>query len=333
MTKTEFLKANPEIKKYLNNDKELRKICTAEELNSLDYTTLPKQFLCTKKEYAYTPRGYNFDNYKRMFLYMIIKGKRTHKINYKSGKQGGFTKEELDLMHSNIHDAFDTMKQKYIGYLGAIGGIKTQVKYSMLGKKKDNIVEINITVELTENYKGAIKEIDRYTRLCGYVIEQLKEKGKITDKMSDYDKAKVLYNWINLHITYDKKLENKSQSGMRGLIEGTCVCNGYTALYNSLCSLCSIEAYSISGLGGKSKKAAESHIWSYIVVDKKKVFIDSTWGSVDYNFKSKKSEKEFNDLLSKYKIDIRDMCNFGYFDMSMTKMKKEHFWDNSIYNL
>lgn len=333
MTKTEFLKANPDIKKYLKNDTELREICTADELSKLDYTTLPKQFLCSKKEYDYTPRGYTLENYKRMFLYMIIKGKKTHKIHYKSGKQGGFTKEEVDLMQSNISAAFDTMRQKYIGYLGAIGGIKAHINYKTLGKKKDNIVEININVELIENYKGAIKEVDRYTRLCGYVIEKLKEKGKITDKMSDYDKARVLYNWVNLHITYDKKLEKKSQSGMRGLVEGTCVCNGYTSLYNSLCELCGIEAYSISGKGGKTKKTMGNHIWSYIIVDGKKIFIDSTWGSVSYDFKTKKAEKEFNDLLAKYKIDIRDMCNFEYFDMSIAKMKKEHLWDNSIYNI
>ena len=331
MTKSEFLRANPEIRKYMKNDTSLKYICPAEELKNLDYTRLSRRLLCTVNEYDYKPRAYNVENYKKLFLKMIINGKTSYTIKY---KEGFYSKKEVELMMENIRTAYQHMSEKYIGYFGVIAGIEISYSYGYIkGRMKEGLTDIAIHIKLKENYRGAIKEIDRYTRLCGYVIDQLREKGKITSKMSKYEVAKVLYNWVVLHIKYDRKLEKSSQTGMRGLIEGTCVCNGYTALFNSLCALCRIESYTITGIAGKTRKSGEPHIWSYIKINGKNVFIDATWGSVEYAIRDKSERDELRALFKKFNIDTSLFCNFDYFDMPKFKMDEEHFYDKKKYRL
>ena len=331
MTKTEFLNLNPEIRKYMKNDTSLKNICTVTELQSLDIKNLERKELCDKSEYDYKFLAYTIENYQKLILQMIINGKHKYTIKYTKDR---YSKEELNTMIKNLKEAYQRMSMKYIGYFNVISSLDIKYTYSYLkGHKQEGLTDIEITVILKENYKGAIKDIDKYIRLCNYIVKKLKENGKIRDDMSQLEIARVLYNWVVLHVQYDWTLEKSSQTGLRGLIEGICVCNGFTSIYNTLCTLCNIEAYAIRGTAGKNIRSAEPHIWTYLVIDGKKHFIDVTWGNVEYGIKDKEKRENFESLLLKYKIDKMAFCDFTYFDMSKYKMKSEHFWNNTEYKL
>ena len=113
------------------------------------------------------------------------------------------------------------------------------------------------------------------------VHDQLWKDGKITDAMSEYDRAKVYFAWLCGHCRYDYQstASSMSHSGYSALVDGLAVCDGYTAAYNLLLKL--------EGISCTTASTAD-HIWSVAVLDGQTYHIDPTWGdqasAVDYRY-------------------------------------------------
>ena len=113
------------------------------------------------------------------------------------------------------------------------------------------------------------------------VHDQLWKEGRVTDTMSEYDKAKVYFTWLCGHCRYDyhSTASSMSHSGYSALVDGLAVCDGYTAAYNLLLKLEGISCTTAS---------TTDHIWTVATLDGQTYHIDPTWGdqssSVDYRY-------------------------------------------------
>ena len=103
------------------------------------------------------------------------------------------------------------------------------------------------------------------------VHDQLWTSGSITAEMSEYEKARVYYDWICQNCAYDYSAGDSSLSHIPYALfhDGTAVCDGYTGAYNLLLKL---EGISCRGLSNAS------HIWTVATLDGTEYHIDTTWG-------------------------------------------------------
>ena len=89
--------------------------------------------------------------------------------------------------------------------------------------------------------------------------------------MSEYEKARVYYDWICSHCAYDYGADDTSISHLPYAVfkNAKAVCDGYTGAYNLLLKL---EGIDCTALGN------ETHIWTVATLDGESYHIDTTWG-------------------------------------------------------
>ena len=105
------------------------------------------------------------------------------------------------------------------------------------------------------------------------VREQLYATGKISSTMSEYEKAKVYFDWLCNNCAYDFDC---SDTGIGHSAYGVfqnklAVCDGYTAAYNLLLKLEGIECTA-------TDRKDVDHMWTIAVLDSTRYHIDVTWG-------------------------------------------------------
>lgn len=132
--------------------------------------------------------------------------------------------------------------------------------------------------DLTLTFSAAACAEDQLTEYRAYTLsaaiavhDQLWTDGSITSDMSDYDKARVYYDWICRNCVYDYGAEDQSLSHIPYALfkNGAAVCDGYTGAYNLLLKLEGISCTALSN---------DSHIWTVAELDGTQYHIDTTWG-------------------------------------------------------
>lgn len=103
------------------------------------------------------------------------------------------------------------------------------------------------------------------------VRQQLWEEGKLTDSMTQWEMARVYYDWICENCVYDNAAGETSLSHLPYSLfqRGIAVCDGYTGAYNLLLKLDGIQCTSVFN---------DNHIWTSAVLDGTEYHIDTTWG-------------------------------------------------------
>lgn len=111
------------------------------------------------------------------------------------------------------------------------------------------------------------------------VHDEMWETGRLTEDMTEYDKARVYFAWICDNCRYDHTSASMSHSGYRLFAEKIAVCDGYTAAYNLLLKLEGIDCGTYS---------TADHIWTVAQLDGRTYHIDTTWGDqtsgVEYRY-------------------------------------------------
>lgn len=114
------------------------------------------------------------------------------------------------------------------------------------------------------------------------------------ESMSDFDKAKAIYEWIILHVQYDNAVaypDLSTQIGqlaadkdktylfdafyLEGVIRGSAVCDGISKAYSVMCAIEGIDCVRVTGddgLGGE-------HAWNKVKISGKWYLSDATWGN------------------------------------------------------
>ena len=161
----------------------------------------------------------------------------------------------------------------------------------------------------TEDYKSYYDQVDEYFHITSdnkevdyakvekeimisndiYSIDEYKlidrKLHELVDGISgdDYTRVEKLYNKIISTIHYDDYgLNNNSlnaQNLLGGLIDHTCVCEGYSKIFQQALSLLGIPSIVI---GGGDSKASGGHLWNQVFVDGSWYHVDTTVGAMNY---------------------------------------------------
>ena len=313
-----FLEANPDITRMLQNDTSLGNICTPAELQRVNVSSYQIPLLCANSEICFPQHPMTTVDFMHVMLYMVVNGLPEYTIHYNLSCK----ESDIQSLMGICNDAFELANTKYVHYLSCIKSLQTNVQMQMLsspfGKR---ITNFSLSLKFMESYAGAFNENLHMLKLVPYILNQLNSRGKLCN--SQYENARVLYNWLCLHCEYDFSNNPRRFGGFSALLYGKAVCEGFTCLYNALCSGLGI---SIMGMSGQSRNVhsgkMENHIWSWANLNGRSCYIDSTWGSPNFSNPG---------VLLENGINPRTLCDFKYFDIPYHELAKEHFWDKSIY--
>ena len=141
---------------------------------------------------------------------------------------------------------------------------------------------------------------------------------------SDYDKARVLHDWVAENIWYDSDAEMSGivppADALTTLRSRKAVCEGYANLYAALLRAAGIPAKTVTGGGlsaGQSggwtnaRMTEENHAWSEVYADGRWLLVDVTWDSGNT---IKNNMKDKNDGLYGYR----------YFDATLEAFSIDH---------
>ena len=312
-----FLQVNPEIAELLKNDSSLKWICSKEVIQSINTNSLRLPVLYLPNDIQFNINNFTVDNYMRFLLSLVVGNKLQGEILYRNCC---FTVEDVEEISKMIQKSFELVRTQFIEYFSGLLGIEVKTEMSLMG---DMVVALTIRVKFQEHYHGALKDTFDFLKLCGYVVQELGNQGKLRANYSKYTVAAILYNWVVLHTSYDTTYKKYAFTGFSALKYGYAVCQGFTALYNALCKLCGINIVGMAGLGKpKNSRTPENHIWSYAYLDNRYVFIDVTWGSPLFADEA---------TLRKYGVSSKYFCDFSYFDVPIDVFRREHHWSIEDY--
>lgn len=239
----------------------------------------------------------NQAEYENILLYMMNANLDTYEVEYNRGMYDSIVSGELQEV---IKAAYTEVFSKYIEQFGSLEGLGINIE----GNQKGG----TITLKLQPINGYSLKVIkEEFLNDCMSIVEELIRKGKLTNTMTEKEKARVLYEWVISNIETDVQKSDISRMGYGALKNKKAVCQGYTAIYNMLCKLVGIE---VRGVVGTAGTARVDHSWTLATLDGEKVYIDVTYG----------------DLVS----DQRGVCDYRYFMAKEEFLSSDHFWDKSI---
>ena len=98
-------------------------------------------------------------------------------------------------------------------------------------------------------------------------------RERITDGMTDYEKALALHDWLVENAEYDYSMTYYTETGV--LLHGTGVCQSYTMAYGLLLDYAGIE---------NASEIGDDHTWNMVLLDGDWYHVDVTWDDVgDYS--------------------------------------------------
>lgn len=301
--------------KYLQGDLTLKNIATAQQLTQLrnsgqlKYTQIPTFIFGNEMNINHSPLT-NIDFYK-VYLKMIVEDKENITLNYH-----GINQWQFDNLMQIAQDSFEEFSNIYPELTSYFGGIAVRSSYGGTGG--------TLTLTFTWDNTGGrftFNDIQDTIYGCAHVINELKRYGKISDYMSQYEKAKVIYQWVIFHSQYAKQTLRATYTPNGFLFNGSAVCQAYVGVFNLLCKMVGIN---IVGIHGKTTHSqyGSTHIWSFAVLDGKPTYIDVTWGDPVFS----------NEETLRFQgINPENICDFKYFDISKQELMNTHSWKNNYY--
>jgi transglutaminase/protease-like cytokinesis protein 3 len=166
---------------------------------------------------------------------------------------------------------------------------------------------------MEKNIKSLLKEIN-YSKI-DKILKQAPERTETTldklikyfkkksIKLSEVEKAWLIYKWITLNFEYDfEGVNNKNYDITEEATfkRGKTICSGYSKLYKKICDNLDLIVEIITGhskgfnyeLTDKFEES-ESHAWNAIKIKELWYFIETTWGA-GYSEDHKHFIKKFN---------------------------------------
>jgi hypothetical protein len=200
----------------------------------------------------------------------------------------------------------NTLELRYDGEISSV--MARQVMQSALAAVKEfceqcyNAVNCSYDLagdSLSLTFSAASCTADQLTSYRAYTLsaaigvhDALWSSGRITSDMTQYEKAKVYYDWICQNCAYDYSAGDSSISHIAYAVfkNGTAVCDGYTGAYNLLLKLEGIDCRALSN---------DEHIWTVATLDGTEYHIDTTWGDssgagTDYTYFGMSAQQSWN---------------------------------------
>lgn len=95
---------------------------------------------------------------------------------------------------------------------------------------------------------------------------------------SEYEKIKIIHDYLVDQITYDQSISKDNIYNIYGaLVKKECVCEGYAKSFKYLLDEAKIENVIVIGEGINSSNERESHAWNYVKLQDMWYAVDVTW--------------------------------------------------------
>lgn len=118
-----------------------------------------------------------------------------------------------------------------------------------------------------------------------YIIAEIRKiiKEQLTEGLSDYDKIKILHDYIINNTKYDvirnetgsSNYESYKATGL--LKEHIATCNGYSDVFAIILSELGYDNYKVATTPEEISYESTGHVWNAICIDNKWLHIDLTW--------------------------------------------------------
>ena len=119
----------------------------------------------------------------------------------------------------------------------------------------------------------------------GNTLEELADsvtKEVIKENMSEYDKYKVLHDWLINYAEYDWENVNTVSTSMHNgtvvLTAGKGVCDAYAYAYQAICKSAGLYCSVVTGNTGD---AYADHAWNVVRINNNFYHVDCTWDDTD----------------------------------------------------
>ena len=188
--------------------------------------------------------------------YMLARGERSIELDYGA--------PQTETVLREIMNAFLTVMRRYPEQTYN----KINVSYSTVSGR--------VTIRFSSSlYEESMIEAYRENTLSKAMLvrERLYASGSLSQEMSQYEKAKVYFDWLCANCEYDYQCTDTSlsHSAYGAFVNNLAVCDGYTAAYNLLLRLEGIDCRAID-------REDWDHMWTIAVLDGVSYHIDATWG-------------------------------------------------------
>ena len=141
----------------------------------------------------------------------------------------------------------------------------------------------------------------------------------INDHQSDYDKVRVLHDYLKYNLQYDNDAVGslpvtrefaEAHNIVGALLHHKCVCDGFSKAFKYLCNKAGVECWVIHGKGSSSI-GSEFHAWNIVKINGYYHHVDVTWD---------------NQYAASALIP-----NYGYLNLSDEEISKDHTWNRKHY--
>lgn len=142
----------------------------------------------------------------------------------------------------------------------------------------------------------------------------------INDHQSDYDKVRVLHDYLKNNLEYDQAAAFSQRPNERNiaqahnvvgaLLKHKCVCEGFAKAMKFLCDKIGLECWVVGGKGS-SPLASGPHAWNIVKINGYYHHVDVTWDN-------------------QY-AEAAEIPNYGYLNLSDEEIAKDHTWDRRLY--
>ena len=147
----------------------------------------------------------------------------------------------------------------------SIGSFSTH-KVDLSSGENENYFNKNIT-----STEEAVKRIEYVSNIRKQFISQL-------ENCSDYEKIKLVHDWLVDNLEYDTSYSGQNIHNVYGAFsEKKVVCEAYARTFKYILDGVGIENVLISGEATNSSGSRESHAWNYVKIDNKWYAVDVTW--------------------------------------------------------
>lgn len=199
-------------------------------------------------------------------------------------------------------DIFEDINHKIDVYFGKVINYETD---SVLDEDNEKYQKITLYANIQDEYYA-----ERYLLEGEEIPEDMEEAQAISDKATEildalsldedtaYQKEKKIHDYLVDNVTYTKKDSSNEHAAYKALIEGECVCDGYSRAMKLLCDLSDVECKLIRGT------SKGNHMWNMVK-------LDGNWYHLDVTFDDKE-ESGFEDGYYAYFNNTDDMISFNH---------------------
>lgn len=179
-------------------------------------------------------------------------------------------------------------------------------------------VEMYDSTPISEAYlSGDTSKLDDIQKTIYDLAVKVIEEN-VTEDMTDYEKELAIHDYIISHVSYDtdelsvfETHSIHSTDPYGALVDGKCICLGYTSTFRMFMDMLEIPCISIRGKSVHDDGEQADHAWNMVEINGHSYFIDVTWDDPV-------PDREGRPIRHKY-------VNVGE-----DYMKNKHRWDESL---